>query len=93
MFVSANLNAPGRRYVAVAAIDVEGANYRVYAHRFGNLEVERVTDGATAFFQGDDADQLRSEIETAEAQPDLYRPRALRCVLDAYDSVLQIEEA
>lgn len=84
-----NLDKPGRRYVAVAAMDTEGCSHRVYAHRHGCLEIERVCDGATAFFQGDDADQLHAEIESAEAQPDWLRPRAMRSTLDAYDTILQ----
>lgn len=55
--VQANLDKPGRRYV----VD-EGEAFRVYGHASGNLEIERTADGWTAFFQGDDAFSLESEL-------------------------------
>lgn len=56
----------GRRYV----ID-EGALYRVYGHSYGCLEIERIADGATVFFQGDDADQFRGELNAWSARKGL----------------------
>lgn len=35
-----------------------GQFYRIYVYQRGNLEIERIADGASAFLQGDDAQQL-----------------------------------
>ena len=71
-----DLSKPGRRYV-----HAECATHRVYAHPWGCFEIERVADGATAFFQGDDAAHLDTEIDDAPEH-------MLRAVLDQYDDTL-----
>lgn len=74
------LEKPGRRY-----LHTKTRFYRVYGHRYGCLELERIADGATAFFQGDDASTLEDEIAAASA-------RMLNAVLDQYDDILQPAE-
>ena len=48
----------GRRYV----IDY-GNHYRLYAHMYGALEIERIADGATLFVQGDDAAEIGTRLD------------------------------
>lgn len=70
------LTRPGRRYVYD-----EGSAYRVYRHVHGDMEIERIGDGATAFFQGDDAAQLERELSWDGAECDR--------VCDEYSEVLE----
>lgn len=70
-----DLTKPGRRSVDA------GQHYRVYAHTFACLEIERGADGATAFFQGEDADTLRAELAA----------RHLDEVCADYDHILTID--
>ena len=77
--VAISLDKPGRRY-----LHTKTRFYRVYGHPHGCLELERASDGASAFFQGDDAGILEDEIERAS-------PRMLNAVLDQYGGILQTE--
>ena len=77
-----DLTKPGRRYVIE-----ETALHRVYAHQHGCMEIERLTDGATAFFQGDDASILGDEMFAAIGRP----ARVMRDILDQYDDILTVE--
>ncbi len=91
MTISVDTAKPGRLYVTIGAELVAGRAYRVYAHRHGCLEIERTSDGATAFFQGDDAEKLRRAIARAEEAH--HHPKSfMRAELAAYDAVLQPAE-
>jgi hypothetical protein len=80
MACPADLSKPGRRYVLETC-----KTHRVYAHQYGCLEIERIADGATAFFQGDDALALGDEVAKIARKPDW-----VKCtVLDQYDTILQ----
>lgn len=57
-----NLDKPGR----IRAVRTS-KEYRVYQHPFDCLEIERIADGATAFFQGDDAERLAHTLKWTSA--------------------------
>ncbi len=48
----------GRRYVRDS-----GKAFRVYQHSYGNLEIERIADGASVFLQGDDALDMENDLD------------------------------
>jgi hypothetical protein len=78
------LDKPGRRYVFDA-----GDAFRVYRHTFGCLEIERIEDGATAFFQGEDAATLEDELASAADAPMHGNPCDIVC--GQYTTILQAE--
>lgn len=80
MAVPINLDKPGRIRAVRTSKD-----YRVYQHPFGCLELERIHDGATAFFQGDDADRLAHTLKWTTAG-------MLTAQLRDYDAILQTAE-
>jgi len=52
-----DISQPGRRYVMHAT-----DSYVLYAHAFGCFELVARDNGASVFFQGDDATQVRDEV-------------------------------
>jgi hypothetical protein len=79
MPVPVDLTKPGR----IRAVRTS-KTHRVYQHPFGCLEIERASDGATAFFQGDDADTLADRLKWCSAG-------MLHTVMDEYDHILRTE--
>lgn len=54
-------NAPAGRH----AVFADGPKYRVWSHHPTGFEIERISDGANAFLQGEDAVRLEDELEAA----------------------------
>lgn len=81
-----DLSKPGRLYVLA-----ECKTHRVYGHAHGDAEIERISDGATAFFHGDDALQIREVVETADIVAQRIgtdHGSILARTLDQYDTIL-----
>lgn len=78
MAVPIDLTKPGR----IRAVRTS-KEYRVYQHAFGCLEIERTSDGATAFFQGDEAGVLAHTLKWTSAG-------MLTAQLSDYDDILQL---
>lgn len=75
--VPIDLSKPGRRYQYEC-----GERYRVYMHMFGAMEIERIADGATLFFQtGDDATELYNALGFT---------RECDMVCEDYDHILEL---
>jgi len=72
-----DLSQPGRRYV-----HARGKHYVVYGHQCG-LEIERVSDKASVFMQGDDALSLENDLDACRTV------RSIDTVCDAYDLVME----
>lgn len=81
MTVPVDLTKPGR----IRAVRTS-REYRVYDHPHGCLEIERARDGATAFFQGDDAAALAKVLKWTSAG-------VLTAQLSEYDVILQVPSA
>lgn len=91
--VPADLSKPGRQHV-----EDEGKRFRVYAHRFSCLEIERLSDGATLFLQGEDADSLAYDLSLATSRrirANLTRLGTTPCdhVCAEYSEILQLPES
>lgn len=75
-----------------------GTLYRLDLNRrFGTAEITRLSDGASVFMQGDDAQEIESQLDALDASLEMHGgkfdyPRALDRMLDAYDTVLKKEE-
>lgn len=75
--------------------DETGA-YRLTHHWPGSFELERIADGSTLFFQGDNAAHLEEQLETAArfAACGMLRDlEALDVIADQYDEIMLPPEA
>ncbi|MHC8509597.1 MAG: hypothetical protein ACYYKD_09435 [Rhodospirillales bacterium] len=61
----------------------DGAGYAAYADRIGHILIERVSDGADVYLQGDDAAAWRAEHERAETAAALPGARDWAYFMDA----------
>jgi hypothetical protein len=72
----------------------DSARYRVYAHRYGCIEIERRHDALSVFFQGDDADHMRSLLALFERHHGGAIPgEALDRLCSGYDHVMSATAA
>ena len=72
----------------------ETAAYRLEVDRFGFYSLTRKSDGASAFFQGDDADLWSRNMEAIERCLSDNEPRLVEtfdCLCSGYDDILAVE--
>lgn len=71
------------------------ASYRLDAHRFGCYELVRLADGATAFFQGDDAALWERNMDAIEGIKEWNVGNSLDQSFDflcsGYDDILEAQ--
>jgi hypothetical protein len=70
------------------------ARYRIYAHRYGCIEIERPRDVLSIFFQGNDADRVRGRLALLERHYGGAIPgEALDRLCSDYDHVMSATAA
>ena len=72
----------------------ETAAYRLTTDRFGFYVLTRISDGASASFQGDDADLWRRNMDAIERcfhdeDPELRMNASFDCLCSGYDDILE----
>ena len=72
----------------------ETAAYRLESDRFGFYTLTRLSDGASAFFQGDDADLWSRNMEAIErclGDDEAKLASTFDCLCSGYDDILSVE--
>jgi hypothetical protein len=73
-------------------IDYETEAYALGVDRFGHYELTRKSDGASAYFQGDDADlwtrNMRAICQVHSLE--CARDKSFDCLCSGYDDVLEV---
>lgn len=86
----ASAGTPGRSFILA-----DGAFFRVWKHKPIGLEIERKSDGATAFFQGDSAAELEDALEAAHRahETGILAADPADHVCGEYEHILKREES